>query len=115
MTRTGLFSPQGTHTTAFYFALFLAMGAHLPYWPIWLEDWGLSAKEVGIYSSIGVAIRVIAGTGIPILADRLDARRKTLAYTCAIGSILFIAHIWIGSRMMLLLATMATGGSSGPG
>lgn len=109
MTRPALLAREGLHTTFFYLALFAAMGAHLPYWPIWLEDWGLSETDIGLFTALGIGIRVIGGVAIPVLADRLDARRKVLALTCLAGTVLFLAHIWIESKALLLLATLATG------
>ena len=44
--------PGWTHTSAYYGFLFLALGAHLPFWPLWLSDWGLSAAEIGLYIMI---------------------------------------------------------------
>lgn len=97
------------HTTGFYVALFLATGAHLPFWPLWLSDWGLSPEEIGFYTALGVAIRVVAGIVIPAIADRLDARRWVLTVCCAGGAVLFLWHLGINSRPVLLLATLGTG------
>ena len=68
-----LLSRPGLHTAAFYVALFMATGVHVPFWPLWLSDWGLTAEEVGLYTALGIAVRVVAGLAIPALADRLDA------------------------------------------
>ena len=73
-----IFARAGLHTTAFYFVLFAATGAHLPFWPLWLGDWGLTAVEVGLFTSVGVAVRVVAGMAIPAIADRLDRWRLTV-------------------------------------
>ncbi len=34
-----------TRSALFYWFLFLALGAHLPFWPLWLADWGLTAAK----------------------------------------------------------------------
>lgn len=99
----------GVMTTAFYMAFFMAMGVHLPFWPLWLQDWGLSAREVGLFTALGMAVRVVAGLIIPALADRLDKRRHTIAVCLALSMALFVAHLWIGSKAMLLVATLAVG------
>ena len=36
------------HVSLYYALLFVAVGIHLPFWPIWLADRGLSAAEIGI-------------------------------------------------------------------
>ncbi len=90
-------------------AFFMAMGVHAPFWPIWLEDWGLTAAEIGLYTALGIGVRMVAGLAIPALADRLDARRATLVACALMGAGLFLAHLWIGSRGVLLAATLAVG------
>jgi PPP family 3-phenylpropionic acid transporter len=104
-----VFSHYGRHTSLFYVALFMATGVHMPFWPLWLEDWGLTAAEVGFYTALGMGVRVVAGLVIPSLADRFDARRNTIAVATAIGILLFIGHLWIETKPVLLLATLAVG------
>lgn len=106
---SSLLSGPGRHTTTFYMAFFMVGGVYLPFWPLWLEDWGLSTSEVGLFTALGIGVRVIAGLILPALADRLDSRRNTII-VCALTAIaLFIAHLWITSKTVLLLATLATG------
>lgn len=104
-----LFSGPGRRTTAFYMAFFMIGGVYLPFWPLWLEDWGLDAGEVGLFTALGIGIRVVAGLAIPALADRLDARRHTIMVCAAISIALFIAQLGIRDKSLLLLATLATG------
>ncbi len=101
--------PPGLMTTAFYVAIFMAMGVHLPFWPLWLEAWGLSAREIGLFIALGMGVRVIAGVAIPALADRLDRRRHTVAACLAVSMALFVAHLWIGDKAVLLAVTLALG------
>ncbi len=97
------------HTAAFYVAFFMTTGVHAPFWPVWLEDWGLSAAEVGFYTALGVGVRMVAGLVLPAIADRLDARRMTIVVCALAGVVLFIGHLWIETRAVLLLATLAVG------
>ncbi|MEO1276213.1 MAG: MFS transporter, partial [Pseudomonadota bacterium] len=91
-------------TIFFYGALFAALGAHLPFWPLWLADWGLSPGEVGLYITLGFATRVIAGIAFPMLADRLDARRVVLSALAAFAALVFALHLFIDARWLLLAA-----------
>ena len=59
-----LLSGPGGHTTAFYVTFFMATGVHLPFWPLWLEHWGLTASEVGLFTALGVGARVVAGSAV---------------------------------------------------
>jgi PPP family 3-phenylpropionic acid transporter len=85
------------------------MGAHVPFWPLWLEAWGLSAAEVGLFPSLGMAVRVGAGMLIPALADRLDARRGAVVVCAVAGAVLFLGHLLITTRAALLAATLGVG------
>ncbi len=104
-----LSTSAGRHTTAFYAAFFSVSGVYMPFWPLWLEHWGLSAVEIGLFTSLGIGIRVVAGLLIPALADRLDSRRNTIAVCCVAGALILIGHLWITQVPVLLLATLATG------
>lgn len=104
-----ILSGPGLLTTAFYVAFFMAMGVHVPFWPLWLEAWGLSAAEIGAYTAVGMGVRVVAGLAIPALADRLDRRRSAAAACLLVAAALFLAHLWIGDRALLLAATVGVG------
>ena len=109
MRPAGILSRPGLYTIAFYSTIFASIGATVPYWPLWLENWGLSEAEVGQFIGAGIAVRVVAGVVIPVLADRLDARRRMLAGLCFAAGILFLSHIWIDAQATLLLVTLAVG------
>jgi PPP family 3-phenylpropionic acid transporter len=96
-------------TGAVYVVLFMATGVQMPFWPLWLADWGLRPEEVGLYTALGVAVRVVAGMAVPALADRLDRRRQTLAACAALTLLLTLAHLGIATRPALLAATVAVG------
>jgi MFS transporter, PPP family, 3-phenylpropionic acid transporter len=104
-----LLERAGIVTSAYYAAFFFAVGAHVPFWPLWLADWGLGPGEVGLYTALGSASRVVGGLALPALADRLDARRMTIAVTAIAGAVMFLAHLGVESRALLLLLTLATG------
>lgn len=99
----------GLHTSAFYASFFMATGVHMPFWPLWLTDWGLSPEDVGLFTALGIAVRVVAGLAIPAAADRLDARRQTLVVCALATALLFLAHLGITHRAALLAATLAVG------
>ena len=99
-------SPQW-HAALAFCAYFASTGAHLPFWPLWLTEWGLSEAEVGAYGALGVAARMVAGFVIPILADRFDQRRLVTSISTALAAILFLAHAWTDSKTGLLLLTLA--------
>ncbi len=100
------------HTGAFYLALFLASGVQVPFWPLWLSDWGLTPSEVGLYTALGIAVRVVAGLAIPTIADRLDRRAVTIVICAGLSVLLYLAHLGITRKSTLLLATLAVGSTT---
>lgn len=107
--RSPILRPAGLTTAAFYAAFFASTGAHIPFWPLWLANWGLTPAEVAGYTAIGIGVRVVAGMAITGLADRL-ARWREIVVLCGLaGAAIFLAHLAITTRPLLLAATVATG------
>ncbi len=105
---------EGRLTCAWYGALFFAFGAHLPYWPVWLADWGLSEAEIATYLGLALIVRVIGSVALPTLADRFAARRIIIALTALLAAVAFIAHLAIESRAVLMVATLVTAFAASP-
>lgn len=104
-----LLAPAGRATAAFYAALFSMLGAYMPFWPLWLEDWGLSPAEVGLWLGLSLALRIGFGLVSPLLADLTGRRRSALALIAASGAAVFLAHGLAESRALLLALTLASG------
>jgi PPP family 3-phenylpropionic acid transporter len=104
----------GLLTCAWYGALFFAFGAHLPYWPVWLAEWGLTEAEIGTYLGFGLVLRVVGSTVLPALADRFAARRAVISVAALAAGMMFLFHLTIDTRPMLLAATLATAFATAP-
>jgi PPP family 3-phenylpropionic acid transporter len=89
-------------------ALFCAMGAHIPFWPIWLADWGLAAGEVGAVLGAAMALRVGAGVAAPWLADLTGRRRTALALLAALAAGAVMAQAAAETRLTLYALTALT-------
>jgi PPP family 3-phenylpropionic acid transporter len=96
----------GLLTGAWYAAVFFALGAHLPYWPLWLAEWGLSQAEIGTYLGVALVVRVAGATTLPALADRFAARRAVIVLSALAAAGVFLAHLAIGARPALMAATL---------
>lgn len=82
--------------SAFYAALFLIYGVHLPYLPVWLEWRGLSAFEIGLVTSLPFFLRLLATPALAYVADRSgDHARMILMLS------------WIGLAAALVLSQMS--------
>ncbi len=64
--------------SAFFAAIFLLIGFYLPYFPVWLDSRGLSAREIGIVLAAPLAVRVFFTPLISFIADRTANRRLVL-------------------------------------
>src|SRR5262245_57443038 len=60
---------------AFYGALFLVYGVHLPYLPVWLSARGLTAEEIAVITAAPYFLRAFITPSTAMLADRLGAHR----------------------------------------
>src|SRR5690606_6367159 len=63
---------------AFYAALFVLTGVHLPFFPVWLAAKGLDPTLIGVALALPMLVRVLAIPLATRAADRRDAVRATL-------------------------------------
>ncbi|MCB2101116.1 MAG: MFS transporter [Rhodobacterales bacterium] len=64
--------------SAFYAAYFLVVGVHLPFWPLWLADQGLSTADIGLILGLGVGVKVIGNPLVAQVADRRGDRKPLM-------------------------------------
>lgn len=62
----------------FYAAAFLLLGIHLPFWPLWLHEQGLDARQVSLILGLGLLVRVIAAPLAGSFADDMGERRRPM-------------------------------------
>ncbi len=87
----------------FYGAIFLLIGFHLPYFPVWLEWRGLSPAEIGIVLSAPLAIRVFFTPVISFAADRSGNRRRVLILL-AWGALFAMSLLTLADSFIAILA-----------
>ena len=64
-------------------AIFVPMGVHLPYFPLWLEASGFDAEQIAVILSAPMFLRVVTTPIISTLADRADDRADVFIGLCA--------------------------------
>lgn len=109
-----LLGRAGLLTSAFYVALFFVGGAQVPYWPVWLRDWGLNPAEIGTWLGAAVLLRVAVASLLPALADRFAIRRGVIAAGAAAGAVIFLGHLAAETRPVLLAVTLAAAAATAP-
>lgn len=66
----------GLRLSAFYGALFLILGIHLPFLPVWLDARGLSAEQIAIVTAAPLFLRVFVTPTVAVLGDRSERHRS---------------------------------------
>lgn len=85
----------GIRVGAFFAALCLIYGVHLPYLPLWLEWRGLSADEIALVTSAPLFLRLLATPTLAYVADRRAAH-----------STMILQLAWTGLIAALVLSQM---------
>ena len=74
-----------------YAAQFVAIGAYLPFMPVWLAGRGLSAGEIGVALTLPMLARTFVAPGVALTVDRYGDRRGPLAGLAALAGIATLA------------------------
>lgn len=74
----------------FYGGFFLTAGILLPFWPLWLENRGLGAVQIGLLLALGPWVRALTNPIVTQIADR-SGRAKTVLVIFAGLSVLAFA------------------------
>ncbi|CUW40162.1 putative 3-phenylpropionic transporter [Magnetospirillum sp. XM-1] len=94
---------------AYYAALFVAVGIHLPFWPLWLQDRGLSASDIGWVAAAGYLTRILASPVIGHLADHGGERRRLMIrLAMSAGLVWLLFPLADGFWPVLALSVIAT-------
>jgi len=91
-----------------YVALFVLMGLHLPFWPVWLADRGMDADRIGILLGVTMWARLVA-PWVGARADRGDGG-ATIVRALAVGLlVVLVAFSWADGFVGLFLLSAALG------
>jgi PPP family 3-phenylpropionic acid transporter len=93
-----------------YSALFLVYGAHLPYWPAWLEARGLSGTGLGVLLASSYLLRVVLLPLVTAWASRHGDVRGTIRLLLATAGVGFLVATRLGpSAGAAVVVSLATG------
>ncbi len=88
-------------------ALFIPLGAHLPYFPLWLEAKGFDAEQIGIILAAPMFLRVVTTPVITALADRAKDRANVLIALAAAALVLSLGYFLQPTYAIVLLVSLA--------
>jgi PPP family 3-phenylpropionic acid transporter len=91
-------------------AIFMPLGIHLPYFPLWLEGKGFNAEQIGLVLAAPMFLRVVTAPVIAAMADRAKDRANVLIAVAA-ASVLaslgyFLPPTYAGVLIVSLLLTV---------
>ncbi len=85
-----------------YGGIFLAIGAYVPFFPVWMKARGLTPSEISIIFAIPVFAKVVMSPVIAGIADRTGWRRQILSLL-ALGALLTGASLHFVSGFTAIL------------
>lgn len=103
--------PAASRIGLFFAAIFLILGLHLPYLPIWLDWAGLTASEIAIVTGTPLFLRLVFGPLFAVYADRHQAHRRVIIWLAiaaiAAGLILLSTRTFWPIFIVSLVFTLA--------
>lgn len=88
-------------------AVFVPVGFHLPYFPLWLEHAGFGAREIAVILSAPLFLRVLTTLPITTLADRARDRADMLVAVVAATLLLSFGYFLTPNYATVLVVSLA--------
>ncbi|MRX35070.1 MFS transporter [Aminobacter sp. MDW-2] len=88
-------------------ALFVPMGVHLPYFPLWLEAKGFDPEQIAIVLSAPMFLRVITTPLIAAMADRAKDRANVFIFLAASSLLLSLGYFLEPTYLIVLAVSLA--------
>lgn len=92
----------------YYYAIFIVAGIHMPFWPVWLSERGLSAGDIGLLTGSALLLRVITGPLIAFASDRAGRRRAQIILFSVLLGVSFALFSFAHSFITIFLITLLT-------
>lgn len=88
-------------------AQFFAIGAYLPFMPVWLADRGLSPTQIGLVLTLPQFARILLGPALAFMVDRFGHRQRALAFSAAAAGLATAALLGSASFMQIIVVFAA--------
>lgn len=100
----------GFRVALFYGALFTGVGIHLPFWPLFLTDRGLTPAQIGLVTAATYAVRLVVNPIMGHVVDLKGERRRPMVVLAFAAAILWLGFLWthdFGSVLMVTLVAVS--------
>ncbi len=87
-------------------ALFVSLGIHLPYFPLWLEAKGFDAEQIAVILAVPMFVRIITTPLITAMADRTRDRANVLLVLCVASLLVSLGYFLEPSYAVVLLVSV---------
>lgn len=99
---------------AYYSALFMAVGVHLPFWPLWLKHHGLTPAQIGLILAATYLVKSVVNPLVGHIVDRRGDRRRPMLVLAGGAALAWCGFgVVDGFWPILLLTVVALGLWSG--
>jgi MFS transporter, PPP family, 3-phenylpropionic acid transporter len=100
--------PLNYRLAAFTAAGNLIGGAHMPFFPSWMDSKGLDATDIGLVIALMGIIRVITGPIISFAADAAERQRATIIVLTGGALLSYAAYFWANDFIWILAWSLTT-------
>ncbi|MEW9808054.1 MFS transporter [Mesorhizobium sp. ZMM04-5] len=88
-------------------AVFLPLGVHLPYFPLWLEVNGFDAEQIAVILAAPMFLRVVTTPVITAMADRAGDRANVLIAISVVSVLLSLGYFLPAGYGLVLAVSLA--------
>lgn len=88
--------------SGFYFVYYVAVGAFIPYWPLYLHSLGYTAAQIGMALATTGLVRVAVPVGWGWIMDRSGRRTPWIAGAMTVSAIIFSMVPWSPNFAVLI-------------
>ncbi len=92
---------------AFFGAIFLVYGVHLPFLPLWLEWRGLSAAEISIVVAVPFFLRIGVSPSVAFFSDRSGRHGRSITLLAFWSTAMAALLVQLSGFLVILLAAVA--------
>ncbi|MBF0219781.1 MAG: MFS transporter [Gammaproteobacteria bacterium] len=92
--------------STFYFVYFASLGALLPYWGLYLQSLGFSAREIGELMAIIMVTKIVSPNIWGWLADRSGQRMRVIRLGSLASLLTFVAIFYVSSYTAVALVML---------
>ncbi len=109
-------SPGGAafRLAAYYVALFTTVGIHLPFWPLWLKDQGLTPADMGLIMAATYLAKVVVNPIIGHVVDGRGERRRAMMLLACGAAVAWTGFALTDGFWSILLVTLLALGMWSP-